>query len=153
MRIPYILFTSSGLEKIKKEKEELLLRRPTAVENLRIAREMGDLSENGAYKAARAELSSLDSRLRHLNYLLCVGRVQTAPIVKGRIGIGSKVKLSDGKKEMEYEIVGSFESDPSQGRISHISPLGKSLMGKGQGENVTMQTPDSVVNYKVLQIL
>lgn len=147
----FIPFTYRGLEKVKEEKEALLVKRKPAVENLRIAREMGDLSENGAYKAARAELSSIDSRLRHLTNLLRLGRVQSQPTA-GTIGIGSKVKLFDGKKYVEFEIVGSFESDPTLGRISHVSPLGKSLMGKGNGDKVTIQTPNGVTSYQIISV-
>ncbi len=75
--ISFIPFTRSGMEKIKAEKETLFAKRKGAVENLRTAREMGDLSENAAYKVARGELSAIDGRLRRLNYLIKVGRIQT----------------------------------------------------------------------------
>lgn len=147
----YIFFTAEGLEEVKKEKERLLAKRKPAVENLRIAREMGDLSENGAYKAARAELSSIDSRLRHLTRLLRFGRVGNAPAA-GTIGIGSKVKLFDGKKYTEYEIVGSFESDPSMGKISHVSPIGKNLIGKRTGDKITAAAPNGILYYQIISV-
>lgn len=147
----FISFTAEGLENIKKEKELLLVKRKSAVENLRTAREMGDLSENGAYKAARAELSSIDSRIRHLNYLLHVGRVENTPNT-GEIGIGSKIILTQGNKQFEYELVGSFESDPSEGKISDMSPLGKVLMGKTPGAKVTLSTPSGISSYQVSSV-
>lgn len=147
-----ISFTSWGFEKIKKERESLLLKRKSAVENLRTAREMGDLSENAAYKVARAELSSIDSRIRHLTKLILFGRVESAPS-NGEIGIGSKITLMQGKTELEYEIVGSFESDPHLDKISHISPLGKALMGKKSGDKVTLSTLSGTVSYQVTEVI
>lgn len=147
----FIAFTASGLDKIKKDKEELLIKRVPAVENLRIAREMGDLSENGAYKAARAELSSIDSSIRHLNKLILLGRIIETPAT-GVIGIGSKVRLQTKYVQIEYEIVGSFESDPSEGKISHVSPLGKVLLGKKPLDILTVPTPDGPVSYQVLTV-
>lgn len=148
----YIIpFTSGGMEKIKAEKEALFVKRKGAVENLKVAREMGDLSENAAYKVARAELSSIDSRLRHLSYLLKTGRIQTAPTT-GKIGIGSKITVLQDNKNMRFEIVGSFESDPAKSRISHLSPLGKALMGKVSGDKITVSTPSGSTSYQVLSV-
>lgn len=147
-----IPFTPKGLENIKSEREKLLVKRKPAVENLRIAREMGDLSENGAYKAARAELSSIDSRLRHLSKLIRFGRVENTP-TSGEVGIGSKVTLIQNGKQMAFEIVGSFESDPSLGKISHISPLGKALMGRKPGDKVTLSTPNGSSSYQVSGVI
>lgn len=147
----FIPFTSEGMKKIKAEKETLLFKRKDKVENLRVAREMGDLSENAAYKVARMELSSLDSRLRYLSYLIKVGKVQTVPVT-GKIGIGSKITVLQHKKNLAFEIVGSFESNPAKGSISHLSPLGKALMGKEEGNEITVTTPAGSVSYKILSV-
>lgn len=147
----FIPFTLNGMEKIKSEKESLFLKRKEAVENLRIAREMGDHSENAAYKAARAELSSIDSRLRHLSYLIRVGRIQTAPTTN-IIGIGSNITILQKNKYLVFKIVGSFESDPVKGRISHISPLGKALMGKVSGDKITIATLNGSASYQILSV-
>lgn len=137
MRIP---FTSSGYEKLKEEKAKLLRERPEAVEHLRRAREMGDLSENGYYKASRAKLSSLDSRLRHLEKLIRLGKVVQSANT-GFIDIGSTVTISDGTKDSTYTLVGGYESDPSKKTISYLSPIGKALMGKKVGDMVDVKTP------------
>lgn len=147
----FISFTASGFQKITEEKENILLKRKTAVDNLRTAREMGDLSENAAYKVARGQLSAIDSRIRHLDYLIRCGRVETAPQT-GEIGIGSKAVLSLERKQLEFEIVGSFESDPSLGKISYISPLGKELIGKSAGDKITVVTPNGAVLYEVVRV-
>lgn len=149
--ISFIPFTYAGMEKIKTEKETLMEKRKETVNNLRTAREMGDLSENAAYKVARSTLSSIDSRLRRLNYFIKAGKVQTAPTT-GKIGIGSRIVISQGEKRLEFEIVGSFESDPAKGRISHVSPLGKALMGKVAGDKITVSTPTNSTSYQVLSV-
>lgn len=146
-----ISFTQEGLNKVKGEKEQLLFKRKEAVESLKVAREMGDLSENAAYRVARAKLSSMDSRLRHLDRLIRFGRVEKAPQA-GIVGIGSKVKLVSAGKEYSYQIVGSYESDPSRGTISHLSPLGKALMGKREGEVIQIYLPEGNKKYQIITI-
>lgn len=136
-RIP---FTQDGYNKLLEEKKKLLLERPEAVDHLRRAREMGDLSENGYYKASRAKLSSLDARLRHLEKLIRFGKV-VATANTGYIDIGSMVTIQDGQKEVTYTIVGGYESDPSKQTISYLSPIGKALVGKQSGEDVLVETP------------
>jgi transcription elongation factor GreA len=147
----FIVFTQGGFDKIQHEKEALLEKRKVAVLELKNAREMGDLSENAAYKVARATLSSIDSRLRHLSKLIRYGRIAKAPNT-GKIGIGSKVLLVSNGKNIEYEIVGSYESNPTKGTISHVSPLGRVLMGKEAGEAVHVVTPNGDVTYEVINV-
>ena len=145
MRIP---FTATGYEKLKEEKAKLLRQRPEAVDHLRKAREMGDLSENGYYKSSRAKLSSLDARLRHLEKLIRFGKiVQTANT--GFVDIGSTMTITDGRIERTYTLVGGYESDPSKGTISYLSPLGKALMGKKEKDTVTIQTPSGVKKFTI----
>ena len=146
-----ISFTKEGLEKVKEEVLQLLLKRPIAVNELRTAREMGDLSENAAYHVARAKLSHIDSRLRHLNNLISRSHVH-APPLQGIVGLSSKVKLQNRDQTLEYQIVGSFEADPSLGKISHISPLGRLLMGKKIGDEVSVKTPSDINLYKILNV-
>lgn len=148
MRIP---FTSSGYKKLKEEKSKLLRERPEAVDHLRKAREMGDLSENGYYKASRAKLSSLDARLRYLEKLIRFGKVvQTANT--GFIDIGSTVNIIDGQQEKTYTIVGGYESDPSKQTISHLSPIGKALMGKKGGDTVDVKTPTGTRTIRIRNV-
>lgn len=134
-----IYFTPQGLEEKKNEYEKLLLSRPDAVKELSKAREMGDLSENGYYKSAKFKLSDIDRKLRQLKFLLKIARVKES-VTTGRVDIGSTVTISDGTTEKTYQIVGSYESNPSEGKISLDSPLGKALAGKRQND---------VVNFKI----
>lgn len=148
---PSIPFTADGYSDVKKQHEQLLKDRPDAVENLRKAREMGDLSENGYYKAARARLSFLDGRLRHFQRLLKLGRiVQTDS--NGTVQIGSVVTIADGKTKRAFTIVGGYESDPAEGKISHLSPIGCAILGKRAGARVTVSTPSGLVEYTITSV-
>ncbi|MCJ7740204.1 transcription elongation factor GreA [Candidatus Microgenomates bacterium] len=149
MTIPHIRFTQEGYQKIEKDILKLQEERKEAVVNLRTAREMGDLSENGAYKAARFELGGIDRQLRRLKYLLRFGTV--AQITnKGCIDFGSLVTLSDGKNELTFTLVGEYESNPAQKKLSVSSPIGKAIMGKRTGDTVTVNTPTGTINYTIV---
>lgn len=146
-----ILFTPAGFEKVQKEQVELLEKRKTAVKNLQTAREMGDLSENGAYKAARFELTSLDRRLRELARFIRFGKIVQSQN-NGVVDIGSTVTIFDGKNRNEYSIVGGYESNPMQKKLSHISPVGRALLGKRKGDSVTVQIPTGTVIYTIEKV-
>ena len=146
-----ILFTKDGFEKLKEEQAKLLVKRPTAVNNLQRARELGDLSENGAYKAARAELSQLDSRLRHLNRLITQAKVIEA-VNAATVGIGTRVGVKEGGKEATYSIVGGYESNPAEGKISINSPIGRMLLGRKVGDTVEIIVPRGKVVYTITSI-
>lgn len=150
-QLPSIPFTQEGYDKVKSEYQRLQTERPEAVDNLRKAREMGDLSENGYYKASRAILSQLDSRLRHCKKLIILGKVITAT-QHDTVQIGSQVTVYDGKKERVFSIVGGYESDPIAGKISHHSPIGKSLIGKRLGDSATITVPAGIVVYTIRKI-
>jgi transcription elongation factor GreA len=147
-RIP---FTKEGYEKVVAEKKALTAERPDAVENLRKAREMGDLKENGYYQAAKARLVGLDARLRKVDRLVKLGIIMESHGT-GRAEIGSKVVLSNGTKEFEYTIVGGFESNPAEKTISYISPIGKALMNKMAGDVVEVSAPKGIIKYKVISV-
>ncbi len=146
-----ILFTKDGFEKLKEEQAKLLVKRPTAVNNLQRARELGDLSENGAYKAARAELSQLDSRLRHLNRLITQAKIIEA-VNAATVGIGTRVGVKEGEKEATYSIVGGYESNPAEGKISINSPIGRMLLGRKVGDTVEIIIPKGKVAYTITSI-
>ena len=144
-------FTKSGFDKLRLEYEELKSQRPAAVEDLKKAREMGDLKENGYYKASRAKLTAIDSRLTFLSYNL-----KTAKIIEegktGIIGIGSQVTLVNGAKEMKYQFVGDLEADPTFGKLSLLSPIGKAVEGKKTGDIITVSSPNGEITYKITHV-
>ncbi|HSW96313.1 MAG TPA: GreA/GreB family elongation factor [Candidatus Saccharimonadales bacterium] len=146
-----IIFTKSGYEELQKKYTSLLTERVSAVEQLKKAREMGDLSENGFYKAAKQKLGSLDHDLFITKHYLRFG-VVTESNSQNSIQIGSRVTVDNGQKEWEITLVGKHESNPSQNKISFISPLGKGLLNKHIGETINIETPKGTVVYRVIQI-
>ena len=111
---------------------------------------MGDLSENGLYKAAKFELGNIDRTLRQLSHYINKGVLAAKPT--GTIGIGSKVTLTEEGKTREFFIVGDIEANPSENKISSNSPLGKALMNGKIGETVHLETPGGKKFYKIISI-
>lgn len=148
---PKIKFTKEGYEKLKIEHEDLLKQRPHAVSELKKAREMGDLSENGYYKASRQKLNFIDGQLRRTAHAL-----KYADIIESSgqdiVEIGRTVTLSDGKIERVYEMVGDWEADPSSGKLSLLSPIGKAIANKKVGDEVAIQIPAGVKHYKIIAL-
>ena len=134
----------AGKEKEQKERAEILIR-------LQTAREMGDLSENGAYTAAKSELRDTDRKLRHLERLLKWGVVVETK-KDGKIQFDSKVTLNNGQKQTTYHLVSGFEADPLKGKLSVYSPLGKALLGKTTNEQVTITTPQGETSYQITSV-
>lgn len=133
-----IKFTPAGYTGLQPKLDELFKKRERVLIELQRAREQGDLSENGAYKAARFELGDTDRAIRTLQHQIKYGKAVT-PLTNGLIGVGSTVKLvrTDGK-EFSYTIVGTYEADPMNGKVSIESPMGKELMGKMIGDEVAV---------------
>lgn len=148
-----ISVTQSGLEALKKELSFLVdEKRPKAVDRLANARSQGDLSENSDYQSAREELEFLDGRIDEIQEV-----IQKAKVVSGNgngqvVGVGTKVTLKVGGKDHLYEIVGEWEADPMNKKVSHTSPLGVALMGKKRGDKVEVEAPAGKVIYEILQI-
>jgi transcription elongation factor GreA len=150
--IKQIRFTKEGLEKLNQEYEELLRQRPAVVADLKKAREMGDLKENGYYRASRMKLNFIDNRIMKIT----LEKKQAVIVDTSNINtvcIGSTVTITDGKREMTYTIAGDLEADPSNGKISLLSPLGKALEGKKIDEMVSITLPSGQTDYKILKIL
>lgn len=147
-RIP---FTKEGYQEVLDEKAKLLAERPDAVEHLNKARGMGDLSENGYYHAAKSRLRGIDSRLRHLEILVRLGKVVEAA-ADGTIQFGNTAVITDGTKQYEYTVVGGYESDPAKKTVSHISPIGKALMNKKVGDIITVHAPNGAKQYTISAI-
>ena len=146
-----ILFTKQGYDQLHKEHEELLSKRPEYVRELSKAAEMGDRSENAAYKYAKQKLRQTDSRLRYLEKTLDRAKVVEATQHE-YIEIGSSVVVDNGTKELTYRIVGGNESDPSKGLLSYQSPLGQALLRKTAGDTASITTPGGMVIYTILKV-
>ena len=147
--IKKILLTPEGLK--EKEQSELKKQRVQAVIELTTARNMGDLSENGAYKAARFRLSGIDRRLRYLDGILrrvVVSEKRT----DGRVGIGSHATVNNGTSELTLEVVDGHESDFMRGKISLYSPIGRALMGRRVNDKVEVETINGKVGYLIIKV-
>jgi len=118
-----ILFTKSGFQKLSDELKQLQIDRKPILKNLQEARSLGDLSENGAYRAAKWKLSSIDSRIRYLEKTLRYAVIKKITN-NDTVQLGSFVTVFNGEKNIIYEIVGGHESDLSSNKISCYSPLG-----------------------------
>lgn len=148
-----IYLTKEGLEDLKKEYSELTkVKRPEVLERVSQARNQGDLSENAEYVAARDELSFIDGRIDEIEELLKQVTLIQEKGGKSTVGLGSKVTLNvDGKKE-DYMVVGEWEADPAEKKISHESPLGKALLGKTKGDKVEVEAPAGKILYTVVGV-
>lgn len=135
-----IVMTQTGIDALKREFESLTEKRKTAVQRLRTAREMGDLSENGAYKAARFELTAIDRRLRYLTLMTRIARVVQQDDTSV-VNIGCSVSILDDDQEKKLCIVSGYETNPAEGKISDSSPIGRALMGKKVGDQVVVHIP------------
>ncbi len=153
--ISKIRFTKKGYEKLKAEYKDLLRQRPLAVEDLKKARELGDLSENGYYKESKLKLNFIDGRLRRFSDYIKRADIIDADGTKLQIDtvyIGSTVSLSDGKRERTYQIVGDLEANPGEGRLSLLSPIGRAIVGKSINSEIEVETPAGKYIYKITKI-
>jgi|WetSurMetagenome_2_1015567.scaffolds.fasta_scaffold12629_2 transcription elongation factor GreA len=146
-----IFFTREKFELIKNEYQKLLSERKDAVFHLAKAREMGDLSENGYYRASKSKLSSIDFNLRRLSGFIKYGSIINF-VNKGLVEIGCRVTVKNEKGLIKYQIVGKEEADPAKGKISNESPLGKLLLGKMVGNDIELNTSSGMVNYNIIKI-
>ena len=138
-------------DEIRKLGRELKEEIPKA---LKTAADMGDLSENAEYQAAKERQSYLQARLSQLRERLAtLSMVNLSKIPTDKVSYGSKVVLLDldTDKEVTYKLVSSEESNVKEGLISTASPIGKSLMGREEGDEVQIQTPGGVKNYEIIQ--
>ena len=121
------------------------------VERVKSARELGDLRENADYEAARNEQSFLEGRILELER-----RIRTAAVIESGVShvitMGSTVRYETDGKKGELTIGGSTESDPSAGRISAVSPVGKALLGRRSGDDVVVKTPAADIHYRIIDI-
>jgi len=146
-------------EEIKKREERLEYlkgpRRLEIAEQLKIARAFGDLSENAEYDAAKNEQAKNEYDIVQLeNELRNAKVIDESAIDTSIVGVGTTVKLknADNGMEMSFQIVGSAETDPTQGKISNESPVGRAVLGRKAGDTVEVITPGGSMHFTVLSI-
>lgn len=150
-----VQITKGGYETLKTELDQLMnQKRPKLVERLSNARSEGDLSENSDYTNAKEELEFLDGRIAEIMSFIKNAEVVTNhKLVKGDgVGIGTKVTLGIKGKKHVFEVVGEWEADPVNKKISQGSPLGKALVGKKVGDKAEVEAPAGKIIYEILAI-
>ncbi len=153
-RIP---LTAVGAERLKEELKDLkYVKRPIVVEAIAVARDHGDLKENAEYHAAREEQGFMEGRIGELEAAL--GNAQIIDVTKltvsGRVVFGCTVDLIDveSEEQVSYQIVGNIEADISQNRVAISSPIARALIGKEEGEDVSVQAPAGVREYEIIAV-
>ena len=151
-----VLLTDEGLKKLEDELEELkTVKRKEVAEKIKVALSFGDLSENSEYDEAKNDQAMIESRIATIEAMLKnVKVIDEKELSTEKIHVGSKVKVHDLEFDevCQYQIVGSNEADPANGRISDESPVGASLLGRKVDDLVEVDTPAGVIQYKVLEI-
>lgn len=149
-----VYLTKEGLDNLKKDYTSLVeVKRPVAVERLANARNAGDLAENSDYASAKQDLAYIDGRISELEEVLSkVTLIEEDNSKHSEVGLGCKVTVEVNKQEHVFHLVGEWEANPIEKKISHDSPLGKALMGKKVGEQVEVDAPAGKVTYKILEI-
>ncbi|HBY99429.1 MAG: transcription elongation factor GreA [Ardenticatenaceae bacterium] len=150
------LLTVEGKRKLEEELHHLkAVRRPQVAERIRQAKEEGDLRENAEYDDAKMEQGFIEGRIRELEALLKHVQIIDSTNGNSMVTIGSTVSVREEDEQTEevFTVVGSAEADPTSGRISNESPLGRSLLGRKPGDQVQVQTPGGLLTFIILKIL
>lgn len=150
-----VYLTPEGKEKLREELDELVsVKRPALAERLRKAIAQGDLSENANYKAAKEEQSFVEGRIREIEMIL-----QNAEIIRDddesdEVSMGDRVTvIEEGSEEPEtFRIVGTAEADPTDGKVSHASPMGRALLGHRVGDVVTVKAPGGKIGFQIIAV-
>jgi transcription elongation factor GreA len=148
--------TIEGKLKLEQELDFLKLeKRKEVVERIKVARSFGDLSENSEYDSAKEEQAFVEGRISTVEKIIRSSVIIEEDVTNSTVvGLGKTVKfieLPDGEEE-EYTIVGSAESNPSEGKISNDSPLAQSILGRSIGEVATVNTPSGEMEIKILEV-
>lgn len=145
--------TKDGIEELKSELSSLKLRRGDIAEAIKNAREQGDLSENAEYHVAKDEHEKTEGRILELEHILQNVEVITKRGGKGKVTLGSTVKLKTGDGKLtEFTVVGTVEADPLSGKISDESPIGQALIGKNVGDEVEINLASEKRKFVVEKI-
>ena len=152
-----IPLTAVGAERLKQELKHLkFVKRPIVIEAIAVARDHGDLKENAEYHAAREEQGFMEGRIAELEAAL--GKAQIIDVTKlpqsGRVVFGCTVELIDieSEEQVSYQIVGDIEADINESRIAISSPIARALIGKEEGEDVSVDAPAGVREYEITAV-
>lgn len=143
--------TQTGIDELTQELETLVAERGPVADKIKTAREFGDLSENAEYQTARQEQERLEARISEIEHILNNVEVIAKPKGDSKVQLGSTVTLKNGATK-KFQVVGTVEADPLEGKISDESPIGQALLGKAVGDKVEIKTAAETATYKITQI-
>ena len=147
-----LYLTKEGLANLKSELKALVeVKRPEIAKRIKEAREMGDISENSEYDAARQEQSFVEGRIEELEEIIKTAKT-SEPKKKDSVDVGCKVTVHIDGSDESFNIVGALEANPLEKKISHESPLGSALVGKKVGDKIEVEAPVGKLIYTVLKI-
>lgn len=144
--------TQEGVTELEAELKELTAQRGPIAERIKSAREFGDLAENAEYTSARQEQERVESRIAEIENILQNVEIIKKPKASSEVQLGSTVKLHNDGRAKEFQVVGTVEADPLNGKISDESPIGKLLLGKKVGDSIEIKTPAETTSYKITNI-
>lgn len=149
-----VYVTGEGLKELKEELRVLTEeKRPALIDRVATARAHGDLSENSEYTAAREDLAFVEGRIEEIEVLIAKAKlIKNNHSANNEVVLGCKVTVKVNNKEQTFEVVGEWEADPLEQKISHTSPLGQALLGKKKDEKVEIEAPAGKVTYYILKI-
>lgn len=144
--------TKEGVNELEGELATLIAKRAGIADAIKTARELGDLAENAEYQSARAEQDRNENRISEIGHILQNVEIIKAPRSDSKVVLGSRVSLKGKGATKEFQVVGTVEADPLNGKISDESPIGKALLGKKVGDDVEIVTPAEISVYTVAAI-
>jgi transcription elongation factor GreA len=151
------LMTAEGKAKLQEKLDYYLkVKRPEIAKRIQAARELGDLSENAEYDEAKRDQAEMEVEILAMQKQLEEAVViDDSMLPNDEVRIGSKIRVKDmqTKEEFIFDIIGSSEADPLNGKISNLSPIGSALLKKKKGQTIKINTPDGVLSYKLMEIL
>ncbi len=151
-----IPITADGAARLQEELKTLkTVERPTVIKAIAAAREHGDLSENAEYHAARENQSFIEGRILELEDHASRIQIIDVSALKGKeVKFGATVTVADEETDEEktYQLVGEYEADPAEGRISITSPIARALIGRTVGDSVEVMTPGGQKDYELIKV-
>ncbi len=150
-----IPISKQGFQKLEKELEELKNERPIIIQAIKEAREEGDLRENAGYDAARERQGMAEARIKYIESRMGIYQIIDLDTLSGtKVIFGSTIEVEDADTEQRktFTILGPDEADPNRGSISYLSPVGQALLGKEEGDEISVDIPRGRVTYEIISI-
>lgn len=148
--------TKEGYHALEKELKKLKTEdRPAIIEAIATAREHGDLSENAEYHAAREQQSFIEGRIQELEAVISKAQIIDISSLNGEtVKFGARVLIVDEDNDIEvsYQIVGHYEANANEGKLSIQAPISRALIGKAVGDSVEVHTPQGIRTYEILEV-